>query len=189
MDVNKRKQEVFMDINALARAQYSDIPKGGFAFMVDKIGLRINSGYLCKENLEPWKTNNFITILTYGETAQINIHAEFEPLTKHLGKKCFNAICLLILAGVFQPVFVAFFMALLNHLSPLICFFDPLTVCVLGPLFGVGEWEWACDFLDYNPYKHIETDKANPKTLKKYQGSFYSRDDKTKRRLKENCLW
>ena len=175
-----------MEINALSRDLYSDVPKGGFVFMIDKIGLRINSNYLRKENLGPWKTNNFITILTYGYTAQINIHAEFEPKTKHLGRKCLNAVLILINAGVFKSSFSIQFMAVLNCLFPFIYFFDFLAVFMLKKYFELVEWEWAFDFLDYSPYANIETDNINPKSLLKHKNSYYSKDSKCYRRLRKN---
>jgi hypothetical protein len=175
-----------MEINALSRALYDDVPNGGFVFMVDKIGLRIRSCFLNKENLETWKVNNFITILTFGETAQINIHAEFSPSMKHLGRRCLNAVILLMNAGVFKQGFVIPFMATLNNLFPYIWFIDFLAYFALQLHFELAEWEWAYDFLDYKPYSHIETDKENPRTVKKYEDAYYSRDDKASRRLREN---
>ncbi|MCL2244200.1 MAG: hypothetical protein FWC03_07000 [Treponema sp.] len=174
-----------MDINELSRRKYDDVPVGGTLFTIDKIGLQFPSNYLNKSNLKPWKKGNCITILTHGEIAQINIHAEFEPQEEHLGKRCLDAILLLILNDVFTYNFVYQFYIMLNFTYSFIFFDKSYSVMLLSCFFSVVEWEWAIDFLDYPLYSNIDISIENKKSLKKVKNSHYSRDDIQKKRLRE----
>jgi len=174
-----------MDIKGKSRGLYNNIPEGGTLFSIDKIGLRIETKYINKSNIEQWKTSNSITILTFGETTQINIHAEFELWEEHLGKKCFDAICLLLLNGVFNIDFTFPFVQYFQRFFPIIIFNKSYYVFLLSNFFKVVEWEWAWDFLDYPLYSFLDVDTKGKNNFKKYKNSNYSKDGKVIRRIKE----
>ena len=176
-----------MDINELSRKMYDNIPFGGVLFTVDKIGLQIETKNINKANIELWKKNNYITILTFGNVTQINIHAEFQPLTKCLSRKCINAITILLNAGIFQAPFVIQIMNVIKSLYPFILFFDVLTYYVINTFFKVVVWEWALDFCDHPLFSFIDTNKESNKSLKSYKNSDYSKDGKkiTRFRIRE----
>lgn len=92
-------------MNELSRGMYKNIQYGGVLFTIDKIGLQIDGHYLNMEKARDWVKDMPITIMFYGNVSQINIHAEFQPLEKHLGKKCLNAILILLFNGVFNSEF------------------------------------------------------------------------------------
>jgi hypothetical protein len=176
----KTKAKTEMKTKELSRKMYDEVPQGGSLFIIDKIGLQLETKHIRKENIEIWKEDNFITILTFGNTAQINIYAEYDPMTEHLGRRCFNAILVLLNAGVFNSGFYFSFMETARTYFPFICFFDFLTVSVLNTFFKVVEWEWAIDFLDYPLFSFMDIDtdiKNKNKKLKKYRSSDYSKDD------------
>jgi len=175
-----------MDINSMSRELYQDVPETGeVIFTVDKIGLRIETIYLNQQMLEPWKRGNVITILTFGETSQVNVHAEFEPWEKNLGKKCFDAICLLVFNGVFKNNFTIPFINFCKYMAPFILFDKTWYSLLLGLFFKVVEWEWAWDFFDNPLLSYIDTSNENKKAFRRYINSNYSKDGKVKRRTKE----
>ena len=173
-----------MDVNELSRKMYEGIPKGGTLYTVDKIGLRINAKYLNKDKLAQWKTNNWITVLTFGETAQINVHAEFEAWEEHLGKRCLDAVLLLLRNDVFTCSFSLIFFKTMSSMFPLILR-KSYSAVLLSFFFKVAEWETAIDFMDFPLFSHIDTDGANKGSLRKFKNSHYSRDDRIKKRLRE----
>jgi len=174
-----------MDIKEISRNKYNNIPTGGSLFTIDKIGLRIPTKYINKNNIKQWKTSNTITILTFGETSQINIHAEFELWEEHLGKKCFDAICLLLLDGVFNIDFTLPFMEYFQILLPIIIFDKSYYVFLLSNFFEIAEWEWAWDFMDKPLYSFLDIDMNNKNNFKNYKNSNYSKDGKVTKRTKE----
>jgi hypothetical protein len=168
---------------------YDEIPFGGTLFTIDKIGLRIETKYLNKTNIKPWLKGNCINIMMFGNIAQINVHAEFEPFQKHSGKRCLDAILVLIINGVFNTQFSIIFYKMFFNLFPFIVFDKSFSVFLLSNFFTLSEWEWAIDFLDIYPFSSIKTDLNNPKSLRKKETTFYSKDwKKTRRTKKENGL-
>jgi hypothetical protein len=174
-----------VDINALSREMYEGIPAGGTLFTVDKVGLQIATKYINKSCIEPWKTANMITILTFGETTHINIHAEFEVLEEHLGKKCFDAICLLMFQGVFTSDFSFSFLQCFQSLFPFIIFDKSYFVPLLSTFFKIVEWEWAWDFLDNPLYLFLNSAINEGNNFRRHKNSNYSKDGKVIRRIKE----
>jgi len=162
-----------------------NVKYGGSIFSVDKISLGIETKFINKENIEFWKTNQLINIMTFGETSKINIHAEFEPNTKHLGRKCFNAILLLINNNVFNTPFVFSFYQSIKNNSPSIFCLDFMTIYVIGMHFNIMEWEWAFDFYDLPIFSFMEINNKNEKSFKRYKDTNYSRDGKQILREKE----
>jgi hypothetical protein len=174
-----------MDMKELSRKMYDDIPKGNSLFTIDKIGLRIATKYINKNNIESWKKSNIITILTFGETTQINIHAEFELCEEHLGKKCFDAICILMFEGIFNINFILSFTQYFKCLFPFIILDKSFYVLLLSNFFKIGEWEWAWDFMDYPLYLSLDTNANSNYSFKNYKNSNYSKDRKVIRRIRE----
>jgi len=174
-----------MDMDELSRNMYKNVPYGGTLFTNDKISLQIETQYLNMVNIKRWYKGKPINIMIYGNTAHINIHAEFEPLKKHLGNRCLNAILILLFDGVFNIDFTLKFNNLFFVFYPAIFYFDFLSVILLSKFFTIAEWENAIDFLDIQPFASIKTDITNPKSLKKIGSTLYSKDWKEMRRKKE----
>lgn len=166
---------------------YENIPFGGSLFTIDKIGLRMDRKNIILENYKMWKTNNFITILIFGEYAHINIHSEFMPLEKNNAFRCLCAIFLLFFNSVFTPYFSLMLISMCNKLSPLMLFDKSYYGFFLSLFFDIVEIEWATDFLDVYPFSFIDANNNNPKSFRKYENTFYSKDGKkTLRTVEKN---
>jgi len=174
-----------MDVNEFSRRMYENVPEGGTLYTVDKIGLRIDARHLNKGGLAQWKANNPITVLTFGETAQINVHAEFEMWEEHLGKRCLDAVLLLMWNNVFTMDFCFMFLGTMSYMPRAPILDGSCQTVLLSFFFRVAEWETAIDFLDFPPFSAIDTDGANKKSLRQFIDSYYSRDERRKKRLRE----
>ena len=173
------------NINKLSRKMYEEVPRGGTLFTIDKIGLRIETKYLNKANIKPWFKGRYINIIIYGNIAQINIHAEFEPNQKHLGRRCLDAILVLLYNGVFNYNFICMFYTAMSNMYPYLLCDNSISIILLSLFFTISEWEWAIDFLDYFPFSSVKTDKDDPKSILNYKNTFYSKDGKKLLRTKE----
>ena len=172
-----------MDMNELSNNMYKNIPFGGYLFTIDKIGLRLPTYYINHIKAKGWLKDMPVTIIFYGNVSQINIHAEFQPLEKHLGKKCLNAILILLFNGVFNSEFNLLFNRTFRLFFPYILFSDSLVVLLLSRLFKIIEWENAIDFLDISPFTFIKIDENNNKSFRKFYDTIYSKDCKKTRRI------
>jgi len=174
-----------MDINQLSREMYNDIPKGGTLFTIDKIALSVDTCNIILDNYLPWKKDNFITILLFGKITHILIHAEFEPWEKNIGKRCFDAILVLLANNVFQPFFTLAFINTCSSMFPFFLYDKSWCHLILSFFFKLVEWEWAIDFLDKKPFSFIDTSKENPLGFRKYKNTSYSKDGGKKYRTVE----
>jgi len=176
-----------MDINKLSQKMYENIPFGGSLFTIDKIGLRMDRKNIILENYKMWKSNNYITILIFGEYVHINIHSEFMPFEKNNAFRCLCAIFLLCSNSVFTSYFSLKLILMFNKLSLLMLFNKSYYGFFLSLFFDIVEIEWATDFLDIYPFSFIDTNNNNPKSFKKYRNTFYSKDGKkTLRTVEKN---
>ena len=173
------------NINELSRKMYDEVPKGGALFTIDKIGLRIGTKYLNKANIKPWLKGRCINIMIFGDITQINVHAEFEPYQEHLGKRCLDAILVLLYDGVFNYNFIYMFCTAMINMYPYLLCNNSCSIILLSYFFTISEWEWAIDFLDYYPFLSVKTDKDDPKSLIKYKDTFYTKDWRKVLRKKE----
>jgi hypothetical protein len=174
-----------MDMKEMSRNMYVNIPYGGWMFTTDKITLRLETEKLNMIKAKRWFKGTPVNIVIYGNTAHINVHAEFQSYQKHLGRRCFNAVILLLLDGVFNANFSYILDNMITSLFPYIFLYDYLTKYFILSFFTLVDWENAIDFLDIAPFVFINTDSNNPKSLRKKGTGFYSRDWKQTRRTKK----
>jgi hypothetical protein len=149
------------------------IPYGNFLLSIDKIGLRIGSQYFNKEAARAFQRGN-ITILFHGNAAQINIHAEFEPYIKNIGKRCLDAISHLVCLNVFNKSFKKIFLEQYRYFLPFITFDDSMCVLLIQCFFTLVEFEVAFDFYDFEPF--VKPNITEHPGFGTYKGTFYSTD-------------
>jgi hypothetical protein len=132
--------------------------------LIDKIGLKIPTVNLNKEKCASLKIG-LITVVFWGETSQINIHAEYLPhVTNHL-QRVYCAVRQLYKNGFFN-------IPIDTTLSP---------IDILRSYFIFGELEIAFDFIGYKP-----TIQFNPEYFRRcFDDTLYSNDYKKTRRKRD----
>ncbi|ULQ60391.1 hypothetical protein K7I13_03530 [Brucepastera parasyntrophica] len=169
----------------MATTDTTQIPNGNSQLVIDKIGLRIKTEYLNKDTVKDWQKGR-ITILTHGETAQINIHPEFEPWEKNLGWKCLDAVLVLLHTQAFTRRFSFCVYTMYKTLYPYLLRNDMFISYFLSNFMSLAEFELAFDFYDYPLL--ISPSNTEHHDFKNYKGTFYSLDGKVTRRKRNGKM-
>jgi hypothetical protein len=168
-------------------ATKKSVPYGGTMFSIYKISLSIDSKYINNNNIGILNNSNIISIKTSGEITKINIYANYNRSTKHLGRKCLNAIMYLIKNNVFKESFKIIFYNTINFNDPIILYSDFFATYIIKVLFRVTELEWVFDFYDLPLFSSIDIDNYNNnKCFCRYLDVYFSKDNKNGEHLIKN---